>query len=219
MTAMKNRFNSVLRSISVATVVSAALCSGCLSLSPRKAYIVEFEDAFVSNAAQPALSSGAKDRLPALRIGAFAAAEPYGTQRMLVWEEKTGRLHGTKHAELSTRPAVALRNSVRRMVAASGRYAEVVDSDMPSSREGPLLSGYVERSRLEKRSDGSFVYVLSATFRYRASPSTPVRSFVLKSEKTAPGAKPWQQAFAARAAYADVATRLATRLSAFSDGG
>jgi len=182
------------------------LCAGCLSSPARKAYLVEYE---------PAAAAPAKAGAPAIRVGPFLAAEPYGAARMLVRDESNGRLHGTKGAELSTPPAVALRNSVRRALAASGRYASVLDADLPGARGGESLSGFVEAARLERRANGAHVYVLSATFRHRGAADGAVpASFSLRSEKPAAGAKPEQQAAAARAAFADLSERLVDRLSA-----
>lgn len=188
--------------ISVA-IVAAALCCGCIMQGARKTYLAEWQGA-VPAAEEPAAR-------PAVRVGPVAAAEPYASTRMLVWEENTGRLRGTKGSQFATPPAVFVQAAVVRALELSGAFEGVADSSL-SSGGGTALRGFVEKARLEKRTDGTTAYALRVSFFWSDSASGN-RNFA-SCEKSVPaaGEDAADQARAAAEAAGAVASEILGKL-------
>ena len=200
-----------------AALAAVAALSGCiLPGGPRKTYLAEWRgDGAVSAAAEKAAEDGAETEAPALlpgvRVGPFTAVEPYSSTRMLVWEEETGRLHGTKGAQLAAPPSVTVQAAVIRALLESGAFESVSDSALASSG-GAAVRGSVEAARLEKLSAGRFVYALRVSFAWREGAASAPRFAVCEAAVPAASAKTADPARAASAAAGQVAKRLLARM-------
>lgn len=202
----KTAFSSSIRAAFCAA--AAVLLSGCLFPGgTRKTYLAEWRGA------PPDSPGPAADQalLPALRIGPFVAIEPYASARMLVWEEATGRLHGTRRAQFAAPPAVTVQAAVLRAFAGSGAFESVSDASLAASG-GAALRGCVECARLEKRADGTFAYAMRVSFGWRENASSPPRFAVCEASVPAASAKPSDQARAASAAAGEVAEKILSTL-------
>lgn len=189
----------------LSAAAACLLSAGCLfGPSARKAYLTEYEGGAVR-------ATDVSGERPVLRVGAFVAAEPYGSTRMLVHDAESGRLHGTEGAKLATPPAVAVRNGVRRALAESGAFASVEDGAL-TVRGAQVLQGFVEHARLERRADGSFAYAISATFRVSGG-GAEERSFAVRAEAPAKSDDPAEQAAAAREAASKLVVRVVSELT------
>lgn len=207
---MNRNLENALSTSSRAALCAAAavLLSGCLFPGgTRKTYLAEWRGA-PSAAAKPA-PDGAL--LSAVRVGPFVAVEPYASARMLVWEEATGRLHGTRDSQFAAPPAVTVQAAVLRALSGSGAFESVSDSALAASG-GAALRGCVECARLEKRADGTFAYAMRVSFGWRENASSPPRFAVCEASVPAASAKPSDQARAASAAAGEIAGKI---LSAF----
>ena len=183
--------------------LAAASCTGCLLPGgARKTYLAEWTG-------EPPAADVAAAR-PAVRVGPFTAAEPYASARMLVLDGKTGRLHGTKGAQLATPPAAFVQAAVVRALEKSGAFVAVVDSALAPAG-GPSLRGSVEKARLEKRADGSAVYALKVTFAWQDSAGAARRFATCEAEAPARSPRPEDQARAAAEAAGTVASEILAR--------
>ena len=209
----KTAFFRILRP-ALCAASAAALCGCLFPDGARKTYLAEWRGSQPAAPAAPDPAAGESPRplRPALRVGPFAAIEPYASTRMLVWDEGTGRLHGTKGAQFAAPPAVTVQAAVLRALGESGAFESVSDAALAASGSA-ALRGCVECARLEKRAGGTFAYALRVSFGWRESASSPPRFAICDVSVPAASADPSDQARAASAAAGEVAVKILAALA------
>ena len=126
--------------------------SGCLSFNPPKR---EKRPAFVVECVRPSDASvGTPSVESVLRMRKFRTAEPYDSRRMMVLDGRTGRIAALDKGEFAIPVAASVSDAVRRWLASSGRFADVVDPSALPRGNVVTLDGWVDQACVVEGDEG-----------------------------------------------------------------